>query len=87
MSAEDDYVLIGATPAGELVYASSSLIAQVGVERLREELVDALYLRKGLSAPGYHKVRTSPLSDDYVLVRAKTPEEALAKYLRGRPKR
>lgn len=40
----DDYVLIGALPNGELVYASSNLIAQVGADRCREEAL-ATYLR------------------------------------------
>lgn len=64
------------------MYASQNLIAQYGIDRVREELVDHHWLRAGMTPPGYYKVRTNPLNDEYVLVKAESQEEAVNKYLR-----
>lgn len=78
--AEND-VVVGALPDGRIVYASHNLIGQFGTDKVREELVDAAWVRAGMDPPGYHRIRTSPFNDNYILIRAKSPEDALKKYL------
>jgi hypothetical protein len=84
---EHGHVYVGYRPAKQgytKVYASSTLIAELGFERVQEELVDVHWRRAGLIPPGYYKVRTRPFNDDHVLIKANSQEEAIQKYLNSK---
>ena len=81
----DDY-LLGVLPSGKAVYASGNLIAQIGRERARYELVSRVWFAETGSAPGYYPVKTS-LSGDTVMVRGNSHQEAINNYFRREAKK
>lgn len=76
--------IIGVLPNGLKVHVINGAIAQYGLDTLRYECVDKIWFEQTGSAPGYHRIRTRPFSDDCVWIKAKTHEEALNKYIKSR---
>lgn len=70
---------IGVLPNGQVIHASVGLVAQLGINRVRYELVDSVWLAETGSAPGYYPVRTG-LDGPVVLIKAASQEEAIVKY-------
>jgi hypothetical protein len=76
-----DKVFLGILPDGSWVHVTPHFIAEFGMEEARYEFVDKVWIRETGSAPGYHRIRTHPFNDDYVLVKAPSFQEALELYL------
>lgn len=79
ISGTDD-VCLGVLPNGSPVYCSHNIIAQIGMEKARYELVDRAWIAESGSVRGYYPVRTD-LNGNYIMVRADSHQQAIEKYL------
>jgi len=75
---------VGRLPDGRTVFASESLIASQGMDKIRYEMVDKAWLEKTGSAPGYYPVRLRPFSSDAVMIKADSHQQAVDKFLASR---
>lgn len=73
-------VFIGDLPDGTPVHAQETTVAQVGLDKLRYELVDREWFKSTGSAPGYFPVCVDWRKDHDVMVKAESHEAAIRKY-------
>ena len=79
---ENGQVYVGMRPDGKTVWASESLIASQGMDKIRYELVDKVWFENTGSAPGYYPVRLSLLGGDVVMIKADSHKHAVDKFLK-----
>jgi len=75
---------VGILPDGRTVFASESLIASQGMDKIRYEMVDKVWLEKTGGAPGYYPVRLSLRGNDVVMIKADSHQHAVDKFLATR---